>query len=318
MSVEHEIINVDMYQKKIRALKIKPKTIIPKYIKTILATNKINDLENDNEKARLFIMLLFKRKLKGSTIKRYYNIFKPTLFPTTTIIPNSMVFDKASDAKPQMRGSNFNQVEKLIDYVENLDDSINYKWVILLALYTGLRSHEALQLKTSNLIQLSKQNKTVDIIRKNNNIWKVLYYDEFLKFLELLLDNYKKEMNFYIENSVDINIFNFTSQALHYKLKEYYSHANKGSIAPMGFGLHIFRYFIASKLATKKLDVAQIFLAHKNIKTTEKYIRYNDSQKELELNEINKKNDLYKNINEQLTSNVKVRTLNNINYDFDL
>ncbi|QLI62415.1 Integrase [Dikerogammarus haemobaphes nudivirus] len=310
-----DIVIPEMYEKKIQGLQIKPKSIrLPKYIQILLRDNKINDIENDDDRARLFIKLLFKQKLRGSTINKYYQILKPTLFPTTTVIPNSMVFDQASNSSAQMRGSNFQQIDLLISYVRKLDDKIYYKWSILFALYTGLRSSEVIQLKPSHLLLLLQKSETIPIIRKNNNSWKVLYYSEFEEFIKEITKHFQEAIDFYTQYNVDVVLFNFTTQALHYKLKEYCTLANNGVAPPCGFGLHIFRYYVASKLAKEKLDVAQIFLAHKNKKTTERYIRYNNLQKEQELETINQKSELYKNVNIKLLNNIKSFDTQPINY----
>lgn len=308
-------VNVEMYTKKISAAKLKKNSLlIPKYVQVLLTENKIHGIKDDDEKARMFIRLMFKRKISGKTIKRYYDILKPALFPTTMVIPNSMVFDKTNDKAPQLRGSNFIQVDNLIRYIRKLNDEINYKWCVLFALYTGLRSAEVIQLKASHILQLEEEKLLVSIIRKNNVTWNVLYYDEFQLFIKQLRDRYNEEVTFYIQHNVDVVLFNFTTMSLHYKLKEYYRESNKGLPPPTGFGLHIFRYYVASKLALKKLDVAQSFLGHKNKKTTEKYIRYNDLQKEQELQNINNQNDLYRNMNERLTNNLNGVMVNEISF----
>lgn len=302
------VVNPILYNKKLVAAKIKPRAVeVPRYIQILLTTNRIQELQDDDEKARLFLRLLFKCKLRGTTVVRHFKHLKPNLFPTTSILPNSMAFDQANDRPPQLRGANFKQIEKLIEYVKALDSGIVYKWCILMALYTGLRSSEVVQLKTSHLIGLLNKKETIPIIRKNNVSWQVIYYGEFNEFLAEVAAQYKESLEFFSQHQVDILLFNFTTQALHYKLKEYCRLANRGQPPSCGFGLHVFRYYVASKLATQKLDVAQIFLAHKNQRTTEKYIRYNDVQKEQEIVEMNQNNELYKNVNLKLLD--KINTL---------
>ena len=73
--------------------------------------------------------------------------------------------------------------------------------------------------------------------------------------------------------------------------------ANNNTRVPYGFGIHAFRYYIGTKLVEQgNIDMAQIFLGHKNQKTTRRYIVYDKSRLDGKLREINKTNELYKEI----------------------
>lgn len=304
---DYNVIDIDAYNNKINVLNFKPNSVnLPKYIRTIIHDNNLKDVEDVDERAKLFIKLLYNQKLNGTTVMKYFNKIKPILFPNTTIIPNCMVFDKSiNDENVQMRGVNFSQVQNMINYIITLDDSVIYKWAILFAYYTGLRSSEVMQLKNSHIIELLNGKSVLNIKRKNGVEWEVLYYDEFVNFIKNLRKVFKKECDFYIESKIEIIIFNFTNITLHNKLKQYYIFANDGQPPPLGFGIHVFRYYVGSKLAinTNKLDISQKFLGHKKIQTTEKYIRYNNVQKQKELDVAIEQSSFYSDINNILSKN---------------
>lgn len=302
----YDVVNVQAYTDKLSILSNTPNSIkLPKYIKNIIHTHKLLEIDDVDERAKFFIQLMYRQKLRGTTITRYFNVLKPILFKGSSIVPNSMVFDRIAILSPQMRGVNFDLVDKMIKYIIDLPEINIYKWSILIAFYTGLRSSEILQFKASHILSLLKRDAIISITRKNNVEWKVVYYTEFINFIVRLRNAFIKECDFYETNKVDILLFPISSQIMHFKIKQYYRDANNGELPPCGFGFHIFRYYIGSKLAlTNKLDIAQRFLGHKHQKTTEKYIRYNNVQKQEELNSINNKSNFYYNINRQLTENL--------------
>uniref|UniRef100_A0AAU8GFJ5 Tyr recombinase domain-containing protein n=1 Tax=Faxonius propinquus nudivirus TaxID=3139431 RepID=A0AAU8GFJ5_9VIRU len=295
----YDYVDPHLYANKLQIIARNPKVIkLPKYIQKLIFSKKILDISNQNDCAKIFIQTLYLQNIRSSTISKYFHIIKPLLFPDTTIIPNSMVFDRNTVA--QSRGIGFDKIDKLIEYTKETQSI--YKWPILLAFHTGLRLSEISQFRASHILMLLDHENKIPINRKNNLEWTVVYYEEFNNFIHHLRNNvYQENCNFFISNKVDTLLFDVSSQTLHYKIKEFYSLANNGEISPKGFGFHIFRYYIGSKLISEnKLDIAQIFLGHKSIKTTERYIKYDNSMHLKKIEQINKNSKFYKDINTTL------------------
>ena len=92
---------------------------------------------------------------------------------------------------------------------------------------------------------------------------------------------------------------------MHSKLQEFYILANNGKPPPTGFGMHIFRYYAATKFVQnieggKGIRVAQLFLGHKNIKTTEIYTKVYLNSYNTRLKAINNNHSFYSKINKTL------------------
>jgi integrase len=129
------------------------------------------------------------------------------------------------------------------------------------------------------------------------NEWRVMYYDDFNVFIDEMYDHFYDLIKCYEETNANVRIFRNSSRNLHYQLQKLYRDTNNGMAPPYGFGMHIFRYLAASRLASSgHMDIAKTFLSHKQMKTTEIYVRHNATQLEHKLNQINDINDLYKQI----------------------
>ena len=268
----------------------------PKYVQKIIVEKGLNEITDDNLKAKIFLSEMFKMKIRGSTIINYFKIIKPVHFPNTTIIPNSMAFDTLTPS--QNRNPNFRIFDNLIRYIKLMNNS--YKWPLLLSHYTGLRLMEIFQIKSSHIIMITKKQKTIPIYRKNKEVWNVVYYEMFEDFIHHLRHFiFKEECDIYLESNRDSFIFKYISKySLNNKLRECYTMSNNGLEPPNGFGVHFFRYYAASKIV-KNIDgsggirLAQLFLGHKNIKTTKKYVKLDVNIYKERLNAINLKNAFY-------------------------
>ncbi|UBZ25541.1 integrase [Crangon crangon nudivirus] len=287
-------LDVEEYEERLKTLKLHSmRSKLPKYLQGLIYDNNLISLDNHDDRARIFLQLLFVQRLSGKMIKRHFKTCQPWLFPNTTLIPNTMVFDQ--QVTPQMRGVDFPHIHRMIEYMR--EQNI---WVLLVGYYTALRLAEVLQLRASHILQLKAQEEIIPIRRKNNTDWRVVYFDEFNVFIDQLRETYSRECQFYLDTKVDTILFRYTPQTLHNKIREVYIKANH-TVPPKGFGYHIFRYYVGSQLvADNRIEAAQYFLGHKSIKTTERYIRYTNHKKQLELEQVNSTNSFYKKTNETL------------------
>ncbi len=302
-----DFLNSKNYQDNVKALKHKPSVYnLPKYITEIIHENDIIDIEDHDERAKIFIKTLYLRNLKAVTISLYFKKLKPHLFPNTVIIPNSLVFDNHYPKTCQVRGGNLENIQNLINYVKNeIPDTCVYKWPIIISSYSGLRLREVCSITMEHIRDLHEKKPIIKIKRKNNKDWRVIYYPQFEKLVEYIItvackDNY----NLYINSFINQKLFPYTPQALHYKLKYYYQLANDGKKPPIGFGLHSIRYFLATVLyeTTGKIEIPQALLGHTSQKTTEIYIKNNNLKLKKELEKLYTNNDLYSNIRNIINS----------------
>lgn len=294
-----EVISDDNHLEKIKLLKFKPSDLkIPTVIVKIITKNDLMNIENVNTRAKVFLRALYLRKLKSSTVQKYFNKLKPHLFPNTTIVPNSLVFDDNYNKTLQFRCNDINKIKHFINYVKyEIDNNCIYKWPILLSSYSGLRLNEVCNISMSHLYMLKKHKVVIPLKRKNNVDWEVIYYNEFNKVIKETIKYNNKKYKLFVEHSIDSKLFPYTSQALHEKIKHYYLLAIH-EIAPIGFGLHSVRYYLATLIynETSKIEIAQVLLGHKNQKTTERYIKQDDAKRRKELEQLSENVNLYKNI----------------------
>ena len=288
------LLDSEAYQRRIKLMKNRPKKLnIPNYIQTIIVETRLYDIDDHDERAKTFLRRLYRFKYRSSTIAKHFYRLKPLLFPTTQIIPNSMVFDNKRGIL--QRVPDFDAITNLVNFLN--ETTLDGKWPILLAFYTGLRLSEISELKASHITQLLEHKEIIALSRKGNTEWVVVYFSEFDEFIKKLYTQYKELCDYYQKTNIDQYVFNTSSRLIHYNITKYYMIANNNTRAPYGFGIHAFRYYIGTKLVEQgNIDMAQIFLGHKYQKTTKRYIVYDKSRLDGKLKEINKTNELYREI----------------------
>lgn len=294
-----KLISSDLYAEKIKMMKYKPEALkLPTHVKNIIIDNNLVNMNNVDERAKLFLQQLFHRRLKSNTVTRYFNKVKPMLFPDTNIAPNSFVFDNAYIRPIQCRGNNLEKIKTFINYCKyQVPDTCEYKWPIMISAYSGLRLSEVCRVKMSHLSMLTKEKPIIPLKRKNNKDWEVIYYDEFQSIIKDVIQNNYKAYSLFKEKDIDSKLFPYSTQSLHLKVKEFYFYAN-GQPAPIGFGLHSVRYYLATMLyeETNKIEIAQVLLGHVKQRVTERYIKQNISKRNRELNLLSQRVGLYSNI----------------------
>ncbi|QBB28647.1 integrase [Homarus gammarus nudivirus] len=280
-----DMLDIEDYESSKKILKHKPTQIhIPKTIERIIHKNNLTDISDVNERAKIFIRALYVRKLKSSSVVKYFNQLKPFIFQGTTIVPNAVVFDDNYSRNIQNRGYDINAIHNFIKFVMDNVENDTYKWPILISAYSGLRINEVCNLKMSHLHMLMEKKPIIPLKRKNNKDWEVIYYDEFSNIIKDTIAHNTLKYNLYRNKFIDDKLFPFTSQALHSQIRIYYTLAN-GEQPPLGFGLHSVRYYLATILYedTKKIEIAQALLGHVRSSTTELYLRNNNTKREQEL-----------------------------------
>lgn len=294
-----ELISDSTYIDKIKLMKFKPTNLkIPQNVITIINENNLIDMPNVNDRAKIFLKAMYLRNLKSSTIINYFNKLKPVLFPNTTIIPNSLVFDDSYTKQVQQRGSNINKIKKFINYVKfEVPNKSLYKWPILISTYTGLRLNEVCNIHMSHLNMLMQEKPVIPLKRKNNKDWEVIYYEEFKDVIKEVIKYNTNKYKLYTEFMIDSKLFPYSNQALHQNIKYFYLIANQEK-PPIGFGLHSVRYYLATTLYndTNKIEIAQALLGHSRPYTTERYIKHDITKRKRELEQLSQNVNLYKNI----------------------
>lgn len=155
-----------------------------------------------------------------------------------------------------------------------------YTAPLLVAFYTGLRTMEILQFTGFTLYQLHDRQATVNVKRKQTVInddpvyWRPVYTSHLLTFIDKLVELYGAEYAAYTRSSITVGLFYVTPKTLANRLRLAYYKAN-GSNPPLGFGIHSCRNMLASIMAetTKNLPAIQMFLQHKSVMTTRRYIK---------------------------------------------
>lgn len=294
-----EFISSTHYEEILKITKFKPtKSKIPLSIVKVIYKNNLLSIEDRNERAVLFLKALYLKGLKSNTVIRYFNLLKPVLFENTTVVPNSLVFDDNYTRPVQYRGGNIGKIKQFINYVKyQVSATCPHKWPILISSYSGLRINEVCNIKMSHLSQLLNRDPIIPLKTKNNKDWEVVYYDEFEKLINIVILANKERYDLYVEKYIDSLLYPYTTQTLHVNVQHFYLLANNEH-APMGFGLHSIRYYLATIMyeRTNKIEVSQTLLGHAQQRTTERYIKQDASRRKDELNALSDNVPLYRDI----------------------
>lgn len=275
----------------------KGKLKCPQYLQQLIFKLNLTEIENIDERAKIFIQELFNRKLRSSTVRHYFSLLKPLLFRNCSIVPNARIFD--SQIVPQERFPDEIHFNNMMLYLlrkcENLGTNAaksNTKndcyFAILFCYYTCLRISEICSLRVSHLKLLLTGVQTLSLQRKTGDTWNVVYHKSFQNFLhKWMLPIYQEKLSLLELSGIDEKLFSVSTRLLHYKIRHVYSIANGGIIPGKGFGLHVFRYYFATRLAEiERVDEAQNLLAHKQVRTTLKYVSTHKSILQKKLNSI--------------------------------
>lgn len=267
---------------------------VPMYVKEIIVQNNLEGIEDEDTRARIFLQEMFTRNKSQRTVRSHFTNLKPFLFPRTNVRPNFDVFELPIK---QLRTPNVEEICLIVKYC--LANVKNDKRTIplLFAYYTALRSSEICSLTIFHLLQLAEKQPLIRLSRKTNNEWSVVYYEAFDEFISILVeDNYKLQILTYKKYDIDSMLFDITPRMLGYYLRSIYM-LTVNCVPTYGFGIHVFRYFMATRLAEKgKKELARQILGHVDLRTTDRYVKSNNVELQRQLQFINTNVELYRNL----------------------
>lgn len=252
------------------------KNIAPTVTKLV---NQLGLLDEPNYTNRLYIFLGYCKLKKYSfhTVSRYFQELRSAkMFGDTLLVPDKSQFQIIKYIKLITR-------ENFLSLVKYLHDHFSkYTAPILVGFYTGLRTMEILQMSLYTLFQLQNKLQYIDIIRKQTarsntpTNWKPVYTQYFTNFISELIKLYEDEYNTFLTTKVNKKLFYITTKTLVNRVHVAYFNATH-TLPPKGFGIHSFRYAIASWMAHEGTNITTIqnFLQHKSIKTSKIYIKDN-------------------------------------------
>lgn len=256
---------------------------------------KLPSVENNDKRAEFFITEMYKRRIRSSTIMRYYNQLKRVrFFEKSAIKPNQRVFD--SQKPPQERVPSSSNISKLLEWCNENKHENKRAYVILFAYYSGLRSAEICKLSVQNLDELDKRSPVLQLKCKTSECWSVPWNAVLEEFVNELVEVYADKLKNYRKTGVSESLFDMSPRVLSNTIRSFYMTA-VGEVPPDGFGVHVMRYIIGTKLAQENdLAAAQYFLGHGDIQTTKRYVRYDLQQLNKKLEKVIETDEFYKSL----------------------
>lgn len=241
-----------------------------------------------NERHAIFIAYCRNMKYRANTVKRYIQVLEKNriLFSEYKREPIHGYF--TPERKSIIDQDEFRSI---IDYCFNNISKTTAP--IIVAFTTGLRTMEILQMTNATLDELKNEHDQVKIFRKQTvkkltpTWWVPVYSKLFLKVIDILLVLYDSEYQAYITNNMVIRLFPFTPNTLVNRVRAIFSLVTSKP-PPDGFGIHTFRYLVATALSnhTKNISAIQTFLQHKDVVTTSRYIHQESKRIARDVNKI--------------------------------
>ncbi|UDM55387.1 integrase [Phenacoccus solenopsis nudivirus] len=170
-------------------------------------------------------------------------------------------------------------------YINALHKRINeYTAPLLMIYYTGLRNIETTQLTNRSLAQLEARHQIIsDVMRKRSKHstlepfapWMPIYTRKFQQFIRQLCHLYTDKLESYKKYEIVVSLFEIRSPStLNERMKCEFFRAT-GKCLPYGFGVHGNRTTMATLAYDETGDINFVsrYLGHKNLKTTELYVK---------------------------------------------
>lgn len=286
---------------------LRPPRRIPQNL--VNAIDSLKLLDEPSYDARVNLFLGYCSALKNysyNTVLRYFTILKENdVFGDSVLMPSKLGFMDLGK-----RHTRTVSVKDFVTFARKLHNHISlYTMPIILALYTGLRSMEILNMSTFVLYQLSNRTPVVKLKRKQTNVkpgsdpvyWEPVYTANFAIIINLMLEMFSKECRELDRYNIDVKLFNVTPKTLANRIRTLY-YTYLGRLPPHGFGIHSCRNMVAIIMNgdsehNNKVAI-QTFLQHKSLKTTIAYIKADFSHVVAEFDRITMKAfpDLIKNL----------------------
>lgn len=278
-----------------RSNSIKP-IKLPKKLRDIVADLNLHDEPDNVEKVHLFLGYCRLQNYSYNTTRQYYRFLRNNgVFgdPKNKDLPIPDKFAFVDGGKLHVRIVSDDSFEKLLTYLRK---HVNrYTAPILVAVYTTLRTFEILQFTTYTLYQLSSRQPAVSVrrksvyVRKNSDLeyWRPVYNTHLNNLVKALIELYDDEYTQYTQRGIDVPLFFVTPKTLVTRIRQCFYAAND-FLPPYGFGIHSCRNLIAMRMAknTDNIETIRIFLQHRKLKTTQKYIKSNFTYTTKEFNRL--------------------------------
>lgn len=275
---------------------------LPQFLQNMIVTLRLDDEPDPQIRYNVCLAYCRMHKYSYNTVIRYMNLMlKHKIFSTNNDVnqelrklsPDPLAFKHNIHNRMVDR----NLYQKFINYMKN--NFNKFTAPLLFAVLTGLRTTEILQLTTHHLKQLHDKRQVIDLKRKNTTngfhkkrngnfekddddddeeesliLWKPIYSDTFVQFIENIIQLYKDEYSVYEKDGISIQLFLLTPSGLVYRMQSIYFKATNHRL-PFGFGIHGNRTVLASLMYSNSNNLVSTsnFLQHKSLETTKKYIR---------------------------------------------
>lgn len=267
------------------AITVQTNTEITKHIRDAVVDLRLNDEPSYDRRAELFLGYCRHLNYTYNTTLKYFNALKATgLFghgcnEQTNIRPDRIAF--ADSGRPHIRIVRLDDFKTLVTHLHK--NFSKYTAPILMAVYTGLRSSELLQINTYALYQLKSRSQTIAIKRKHTVItsletqttyWTPIYNTYLNTFIDALIDLYADQYETFLQRNINTLIFNISIRTLSNRIRSLYMQT-VGARPPHGFGIHSCRNMVAMLMAQNSDNMVAIseFLQHKSIDFTRRYVK---------------------------------------------
>lgn len=284
-----DIIPTDKLQKIARRPLPQPSRVRPKVklnvtgkVQALVQGASLLDEPDPSRRMQLFIGFCRFREYSYNTTVRYIQILKNHgVFgesPQEIVVqPSKLAFAESGKRHERMI-----TVDDFVKLFKHLRDNFNkYHAPVLVAVYTGLRTFEILQLSVQTLHQLMSRQEYVSVRRKQTVItvdsdstyWRPIYTTRFVQFLDELARLYRDEYESYLQYGINDQLFHVTPRTIVNRIRHAYFEVT-GHAPPFGFGVHSCRNMMATIMSneTDNISSIQAFLQHKSVKTTQRYI----------------------------------------------
>ena len=228
-------------------------------------TDKAINTITENDIINFFNLLKKDRNIKQATINRYRSLLNHIFnnaIKDNVILSNPVKYIKRYKEKSRNRALNTNEINLLLGACKQSRNEELY-YIVLVALYTGMRY--------SNIINMKKSNIKGNVYQLDGSETKA--GKSQLIYLHQDLIN---ELNGYIKNNIGSYIFKSK-----YILGSFKTALKKAGIE--NFRFHDLRRTFATTLLYNNVNIVTIsnILGHSSIMMTQKYLA-NDSKKELD------------------------------------
>lgn len=267
--------------------------VIPESLQEVCRELGLLDEQDERKRAEIFIGYCVSRNYSLNTCRKYLALLRSSGIIADGMRPLVNAFNSSN--KLHIRSVDMDSFIKFILYVKS--HFTRFYAPILMAIYTGLRTHEILKFSAKNLVELQRRQSNISVLRKQTNrsssssstnsqqdvslqMWQPVYTTHLMQFVEQLASLYSDYMENFIKNGVNIKFFHITDATLRNRVRHAYFKAC-GVNPPYGFGIQGIRTMLAVYLShnTDNIVAVSQFLQHKSTNTSFGYLRRVDDSR---------------------------------------